>query len=381
MQDVYVIAVGQIPVREHWTFSLRQLGIQAIQAMLLEHNKAKPEVIYVANAYAPLINFQNHLGPLFTEPFFPGVESVTISAGGASGAAAFRQAVLAISSGQVKSALVLGVEQYSDQVSSTVNTAISADLDAETEAIHGLTPAGQAAIIMQRYLTEYHLDHEVLAGFPVTAHENAAANPIAMFQRAISIEIYKKSGLSTSQLNLFDSAPQGDGAAAIFLSSEPNIGQGGQTPILVAASSAASDKMALHDRENILEFKAVTASTEAVLSGAGLSLDNIDLFELFDAYSIFAALVLESAGFAEKGAGWKLAGKETGVPYATLGGLKARGDVGGATGVYQLVEAVLQLRGEAGAAQVTGAKTALVQSLGGPASTVVTHILQKEAQS
>jgi len=65
------------------------------------------------------------------------------------------------------------------------------------------------------------------------------------------------------------------------------------------------------------------------------------------------------------------------MPCATLGGCKARGDPGGATGVYQAVEAAIQLRGQAGPNQMAGAKVALIQSLGGPASTVVTHVLER----
>jgi acetyl-CoA C-acetyltransferase len=111
----------------------------------------------------------------------------------------------------------------------------------------------------------------------------------------------------------------------------------------------------------------------------------VDLFELCDAFSIYAVLSLEAAGFAERGQGWKLA-QEGGlglkstlpgsVPVSTLGGLKGRGNPLGATGVYQIVEAALQLRGEAGANQIAGARRALVQSLGGPAATAVTHVLE-----
>ena len=114
---------------------------------------------------------------------------------------------------------------------------------------------------------------------------------------------------------------------------------------------------------------------------AGIVLDHIDLFEYHDVFSIFAALQLEAAGFAIRGQGWKLAaehqiGLKGKIPCATMGGMKARGFAGGAAGVYQAVEAVLQLRGQAGANQIPDAKTALIQSLGGPASTAVSHILQ-----
>jgi acetyl-CoA C-acetyltransferase len=115
---------------------------------------------------------------------------------------------------------------------------------------------------------------------------------------------------------------------------------------------------------------------------AGAVLDDIHLFEYHDVFSIYAALQLEAVGFSIKGNGWKLAadgeiGLKGKIPCATLGGMKARGFPGGAAGVYQAVEAILQLRGKAGPNQVRDAKTALIQSLGGPASTAVSHILQR----
>jgi acetyl-CoA C-acetyltransferase len=114
---------------------------------------------------------------------------------------------------------------------------------------------------------------------------------------------------------------------------------------------------------------------------AGLILDEIDFFEYHDVFSIYAALQLEAVGFAIKGKGWKLAAEgEIGltgkIPCATMGGMKARGFAGGAAGVYQAVEAATQLRGQAEANQIPQAKTALIQCLGGPASTAVSHILQ-----
>jgi acetyl-CoA C-acetyltransferase len=138
----------------------------------------------------------------------------------------------------------------------------------------------------------------------------------------------------------------------------------------------------LHDRKDMLYFDTAQISAGKALKQAGLILDDIDLFEYHDVFSVYAALQLEAVGLAIKGQGWKLAaeneiGLKGRIPSATMGGMKARGFPGGAAGVYQVVEAVIQLRGQAGANQVLNAKTALIQSLGGPASTAVSHILQR----
>jgi len=130
-----------------------------------------------------------------------------------------------------------------------------------------------------------------------------------------------------------------------------------------------------------LAFEAARKSIERACRQAGILPGDVDLFEIYDSYSIYAALALEAAGFTQRGEGWKLArdgkmNRDGELPIATFGGLKARGNPGGATGIYQAVEATLQLRGQAGVNQVLGARRALVQSLAGPASSAVAHVLE-----
>jgi acetyl-CoA C-acetyltransferase len=151
--------------------------------------------------------------------------------------------------------------------------------------------------------------------------------------------------------------------------------------VRVRGSGLVIDTLAVHDRPDPLAFDAARLSVERACRQAGILPTDVDLFELCDAFSIYAVLSLEAAGFAERGQGWKLAQDggldlKSKLPVSTLGGLKGRGNPLGATGVYQIVEAALQLRGEAGANQVGGARRALVQSLGGPAATAVTHVLE-----
>jgi acetyl-CoA C-acetyltransferase len=152
--------------------------------------------------------------------------------------------------------------------------------------------------------------------------------------------------------------------------------------VKIAGSASASDTLALHDRKDMLYFDTSQISAGKAMKQAGIALDHLDFFEYHDVFSIYAALQLEAVGFAIRGQGWKLAadgelGLQGRIPCATLGGMKARGFAGGAAGVYQAVEAVIQLRGQAGANQVPEADLALIQCLGGPASTAVSHVLQK----
>jgi Acetyl-CoA acetyltransferase len=152
--------------------------------------------------------------------------------------------------------------------------------------------------------------------------------------------------------------------------------------VRISASAVAIDTLAVHDRRDPLGFEAVRHSIEQACRKAGMQPEDADIFEFCDSYSVYAALSLEAAGFAQRGEGWELAlngslaltGK---LPSLTMGGQKGRGNPLGASGVYQIAEATQQLRGEAGANQVKNARRALVQSLGGAASTAITHVLER----
>jgi acetyl-CoA C-acetyltransferase len=384
MTEVVIVGIGQTEVGEHWHIGLRDLAFAAIQDAVRDAGGIRPQSLFVGNMLAPSLSNQAHLGVLIADyAGLLGIEAVTIEAAGASGGAALRQGYLAVASGMVDVALVVGVEKFTDQVGPGVDAALATTGDADFEAVQGMTPTAQAALLMKRYIHENGVPRDGFAGFALTAHANGAGNPCAMFRKAIKPETYAKAEMVSDPINMFDMAPNADGAAALVLTRReflpPNLPQ----PLVkVAGSASAADTLALHDRKDLLFFNTVQISAGKAMKQAGVVLDDIDLFEYHDVFSIFAALQLEASGFAPRGQGWKLAADgeialKGRIPSATMGGMKARGFPGGAAGVYQAVDAVIQLRGGAEANQVPNAKTALIQSLGGPASTAVSHILQK----
>jgi acetyl-CoA C-acetyltransferase len=280
-------------------------------------------------------------------------------------------------------ALVVGVEKFTDKIGAGVEEALATTSDSDFEAVQGMTTTAQAALLMKRYMYEYQVPHDGFAGFALTAHANGVANPHAMFRKAIKPETYNKAEMVSDPVNMFDMAPNADGAAALVLTRRDLLPSDLKNPLVkISGSAASSDTLALHDRKDMLYFDTAQISAGKAMKQVGLTLDEIDLFEYHDTFSIYAALQLEAVGFAIKGKGWRLAEdgeiSRTGkIPCATMGGMKARGFPGGASGVYQAVEATIQLRGQAEANQIPNAKTALIQSLGGPASTAVSHILQR----
>lgn len=384
MNEVVIAGIGQIPVGEHWERSLRAIANDAIQLALADAGALRPQLLYVGNTLSPNLSHQANLGALLADfSGLVGLESVSFEAGGASGAAALRQGFLAIASGMVEVALVIGVEKVTDVIGTDVETALATSLDSEYETVHGLTPTSQAALLAQRYQHEFDLPPDGLAGFPLVAHANAAGNKNALYRKAISLETYQKAEPVCQPLNLFDIAPLADGAAAVLLTRRDLLPTRFLHPVVrISASASFSDTLSLHSRLEMLDFQAARLSVDAVLKKTGIHREQIDLFEYSDVYSIYAPLSLEAAGFARRGQGWKMGIDDsialTGqIPCATQGGLKARGNPLGATGVYQAVEAVLQLRGQAGPGQVTGAKCALIQNLSGPASLAITHLLEQ----
>lgn len=385
--QVYVVGAGMTPVGEHWEKSLRVLALEAISAARAEAPSLTPQALYVGNMLSGPLSGQLQLGALIADfAGLRGIEAVTVEAAGASGGLALRQAYLAVASGLQQVVLVLGVEKVTDRIGPEVEAALAGSTDADFEASQGITQSAQAALIMRRYLHESQAPPDALAGFSLVAHANAVANPNAMFRRAIKPEAYAQAAMVSEPLNMLDAAPMADGAAALLLASAERLPPDLPfPPIRIAASAVATSPVALHDQRDMLWLQAASQSVNNAYAQAGLTADDVDLFELHDLFSIYAALSLEAASFAPRGQGWRLAqdgaiGVRGRLPISTFGGSKARGDAGGATGVYQAAELTLQLQGRAGENQIAGARIGMAQCLGGAGSTAATHILIREGK-
>jgi len=308
-------------------------------------------------------------------------EALRVEAACSSGAAAFRTALFSVASGELDSAIALGVEKMTDSPGEEITAKLATAADADWEAVHGLSFVSLNALIMQRYMHEFAWDKMDFAPFPINAHANGVHNPNARFQRPISEDVYRNAAMVAEPINIMDSSPMGDGAAAAILVPTEKLGsRSGDLVVRVVGSGAATDALAVHDRREPLWLKAAEKSSKTAYSQAGLSPDDVDLFEVHDAFSIMAALSLEASGFVEQGQAPRLAREGEifpagRIPIATRGGLKARGHPVGATGMYQIVEVVQQLRQQAGKNQIDGANVGMAQNIGGSGSNIITHVL------
>jgi acetyl-CoA C-acetyltransferase len=328
---------------------------------------------------------QEHLGALIADfTGMRGIEAYKVEAACASGAAAVRMGYMAVAGGLADRVIVVGVEKMTDEAGEVVTQGLAMAADGDYELPHGLSFVAINALLMRRYMHAYGVAREDFGNFAVVAHRNAMNNPNARFHVPLTLERFARSPMVAEPIGLMDSSPIADGAAAVVLcpteqarSYRPN----GAPSVRIRASTAATDCLSLHDRRDMLRLQAVEHSALKAYAQAGIAPEDVDFIEYHDAFTIMAALSLEACGFAPPGRGTSLAREgaialDGRIPVATMGGLKGRGHPVGATGVYQIVEAVQQLRGQAGANQLPHARLGMAQNIGGTGATVVTHILE-----
>jgi acetyl-CoA C-acetyltransferase len=382
MREVAVLGIGQTPADEQWDKSLREIAGEAIFQAMADAGLESAESLFVGNMISGASSHQQHLGAYIADWVgLRGASALRIEAACGSGSAAFRAALMAVASGAVDTALAVGVEKMTDSPNPEITAQLATAADADWELDMGVSFVGLNALIMQRYMHEYGWKHEHFAPFSINAHGNAVYNPCARFREPLTEAQYKRAPMIAEPINLMDASPMADGAAAVLLvPAEMLTGRGGRV-VKVAASSAATDTISIHNRRDALWLSAAERSARQAYDMAGIGPDEIDLFEAHDAFTIMAALSLEATGFAERGQGPRLGldgeiclkGR---IPISTRGGLKARGHPVGATGMYQIVEVVQQLRGQAGETQVDGARIGMAQNIGGSGSNILTHILK-----
>lgn len=380
MRPVSVIGTAQVPVRKEYGEGLRELGATVVRRALAAAGAERADALYLGNMLGDELQGQKHLAALVADAAgLGGVEALQIRAATASGAAALRVAYLAVASGAAELAVAVGVEKMS---APTVTSVLAKALDAQREVPDGATLIGHNARLMKWYQEQYHPPPGALARFSVNAHQNAQSNPNALFSdKPVTVEDVLASRPIHPPIRLFDCAPICEGAAAVVLAPAASARRYSDNPVRLLASAVATDRFRLKDRPQPLSLVAAALSAERAFRQASVGREDVTFYEVHDAFTIMTCLLLEAVGFAPAGAGWRLAEEgaitlEGALPLTTMGGLKARGHPIGATALYQVCEIVMQLTGQAGENQVPNPQVALMQSVGGAAATVITHIFE-----
>ncbi|MFQ5612058.1 MAG: beta-ketoacyl synthase N-terminal-like domain-containing protein [Anaerolineae bacterium] len=378
LRNVSIVGIGQIPIQKRYDRSLRQMGSRAVKLAMQDAGINWVDALFVGNMLADELQGQKHLATLVaSEAGLRGVEALQVRAATATGAAALRMAYFAVASGEADRAIALGVEKMSTGPATPI---LAKALDAEKEVPLGATLISQNALLMKLYMERHQVPEDGFVQFALNAHRNARHNPNALFnKKRVSARDVKNSRMVIPPLRLFDSSPICDGAAAVVLAPSDEARAYTDHPVRILSSSVATDWFRIEDRPDPLQLEAARLSARKAYRSANVHPNDVGFFEVHDAFSIMACLLLEAAGFAAPGEGWRMAAEKKislkgPLPIATMGGLKARGHPIGATALYQTCEIVLQLTERAGKNQVKNASVALLQSVGGAGSTVLTHI-------
>ncbi|MBN2423302.1 thiolase domain-containing protein [Candidatus Woesearchaeota archaeon] len=382
MRKVAIIGIGMTKFGNLWDRDLVSLSVEAGMKACHDANISQEEVeaLYGGTMSGGLFVNQEHVAALLGD--FSGLKNIPctrVEAACASGGLALRQAYIDVASGMHDIVVAGGVEKMTDIGGAAVTKTLATAASQEWEAVYGATFPGLYAMVAKLHMHKYGTTEKQLAMCAVKNHKNAVYNPFAQFRREISVQDVLNSQKVADPLNLLDCSPITDGAASVILASEKKAKKLCKKPIWILGSGHAIDTISLHDREDITTLKATVEAAKQAYKQAKLSPKDIDCVEVHDCFTIAELCAVEDLGFCKKGESGKFI--ESGhtqiggsIPVNTSGGLKAKGHPIGASGIAQVIEAVLQLRGEAKGRQVD-AKIAMTHNVGGTGGTAVVHIL------
>jgi acetyl-CoA C-acetyltransferase len=384
MREVAILGVGlNKKWGELWKMSGRDIFVEAALNAIDDANVDHIDSMYVGCSTSGLLVGQQHLGCLMAD--YLGccpIPSTRVESACASGGAAFRQGFIEVASGLNDFVLVGGIEKMTDTNDDEAVDALYAAEDVIYEAYQGVTLACLYALMAQAHMHKFGTTSLQMAHVAAKNHRHGAMNPVAMYPFVITAEDVMKSTMVADPLHMLDCAAATDGAAAVLLCPLETARKISKKPVVkVLGSGQGSDTIALHARNDMAVLDSVSKAAEAAYKMAGKAPADIHIAEVHDSYTIAEIMSLEALGFVEPGMGGvaaesgmtALGGK---IPVNTSGGLKSKGHPLGATGVAQVVEVAMQLRGEAGARQVNGARVGLTQNLGGTGGSCVVHIFE-----
>ncbi|MDW8044382.1 MAG: thiolase domain-containing protein [Nitrososphaerota archaeon] len=388
MLNVAVIGVGMTKFGRHEDKGTRELFVEAA-SKAIEDAKISPKDIqaaFIGCLSAEWWEHQSHLGSLYAD--WLGINTIPatrVESACASSGAALRCGVLAVASGLHDIVLVGGVEKMysgprkiSDTAYTTEGLALAAD--EAYEQAQGLTFPGLYALIATAHMHKYGTKKEQLSKIAVKNHKNAAKNPLAHFQKEITLEEAMNARMIAYPLNLYDCCPISDGAAAAILCRADLARRFTDTLIYIIASAQASDTIALHNRQSYTSLRSARVAAQEAYKMAKIEPKDVDIAEVHDCFTIAELIAYEDLGFCKPGEGGKLIDEgevEVGgrIPVNTDGGLKAKGHPVGATGVAMIHEIVKQLRGEA--VNQVKAEIGLAHNVGGSGGSCTVHILKR----
>jgi len=384
MRDVAVIGLGMTKWGELWAKPLRSIFVEAALLAIEDAGLDRIDSMVVGCMSSGLFVGQEHLASLLSDYLGRNpIPAARVESACSSGGLALRQGFIEVASGMSDVVLVGGVEKMTDVTGCEATFALGTAADQEYESYHGLTFPGLYAMMAVAHMHRYGTTRDQLSMVAVKNHDNGSKNPLAQFPSKVTVEMVNQSVLVADPLRILDCSPITDGAAAVVLCPLDMAKRMKKPAVRITGSGQATDTISLSSRKDITRLESTHIAAGKALAMAGRKIEDMDLFEVHDCFTIAEIMITEALGLAAPGQGGKAV--EDGVtglrgkhPVNPSGGLKSKGHPVGATGVAQAVEVVKQLRGEAGERQVKGAKRGLTQNMGGTGGSALVHVFEAD---
>jgi acetyl-CoA C-acetyltransferase len=368
---VAIVGVGQTPFSRSCGMSIRELCFEAFREAMEDINLTPKEIDASIICSAPEYDKQRSPSGLISEylgltpkPTFYAESVCSSSTTGVKVAYSF------IKSGLHDVVAVIGFQKMSELSSAEVQERMGRGADIQWETPFGsMMPAGYA-LYAHAHMQKYGTTEEQLAKVRVKSGKYSVLNPLAMFQRVLTLEECLAARVIASPLKLYDCCANADGASCVIMASEEKAKKITDTPVWVAGIGSASDTLSTTNRTNLAGLTCTIEAAKQAYKMAQIEPKDVDVAEVHDCFTIAEIMAYENLGFCEPGEGGKLieesqtyiGGK---IPVNVDGGLLSKGHPIGATGGSQIRTIVLQLQGRAGKTQVNGAEIGLVHNVGG----------------
>jgi acetyl-CoA C-acetyltransferase len=288
----------------------------------------------------------------------------------ASGSAAIRTAWTSIRAGVHDVVIVVGCQKMTELSTAEILALMGRVGEVQWESVFGTTFPGYYAMFARRHMHQYGTTAEHLASVAVKNHFYGARNPLARFQKEITLEKALASDPVASPLRVYDCCANVDGAVCLVLASEHRARALREDVVWLDGVGCASSSMSVLRRGDLTGIPSAVEASRQAYAQSGVRPDDVDVAEVHDCFTIAEIMAYEDLGFCPRGEGGSfVADRQSWIGGATPvnvdGGLKAKGHPIGATGVSMAAEIVKQLRGECGQRQVEGAQVGLTHNVGG----------------
>jgi acetyl-CoA C-acetyltransferase len=384
MRDCVITGIGSTTFGRHDGRAVQSLAVEAANAALLRAGIDRREIgaLYLGNFIAGPLSGQEVLaGMVGDELGLSGIPCTKVEGACASGGIAFRHAVMAVRSGACNAALVVGVEKMTHASGSAVTQALNCAMDNRADGPSGLTFPGLFGLAWRVHAQRYGTTRDEVSSIVIKNKRNGLKNPLAQMGAELTPDVIRQSQPIADPIQLYDCCPVSDGAAALLIVAADRARDAPDLPVRVRATAQTSGPARISGHEDLCSYRTTRLAAERAYQEAGITAQDLDLAELHDCFSMAEIIHSEDLGLVPRGQGarWAADGRtavDGDIAINASGGLLSKGHPVGATGVGQLYELVLQLRGKH-ANQVAGARLGLAQNVGGAGVACTVSILER----